>query len=61
MTDADRLEALLDLVDDTRTPSRESSEQLVVFGYAERVGRSRFRPTTAGWNFLGDRGRVFDR
>lgn len=61
MTDADRMEALLDLVDDTRSPSRERSESLVVFGYAERRGKNSFRPTTAGWNFLGARGRPFDR
>ena len=61
MTDSERIEALLDLVDETRSPNRELSEQLAVFGYAERLGKGRFRPTTAGWDFLGPRGRAFDR
>lgn len=60
MTDADRTEALLDIVDESRSESRDRSEKLVVLGYAERRGRNGFWPTKAGWNFLGDRGRVFD-
>jgi len=59
MTDADRIEALLDIVDETRPENRDHSETLVVLGYAERR-RNGFWPTTAGWNFLGDRGRPFD-
>jgi hypothetical protein len=60
MNDADRIEALLDIVDDTRAPSRDRSETLVVFGYAERRGKNGFRPTNAGWALLGDQGRPFD-
>lgn len=60
MTDADRIEALLDIVDDGREENRDRSQQLVVLGYAERRGRNGFWPTQAGWNFLGDRGRSFD-
>jgi len=59
MTDADRIEALLDLVDETRTERLDLSEQLVVLGLAERKG-SGFWPTNAGWNLMGDRGRPFD-
>lgn len=53
------MEALLDIVDETRSENRDHSETLVVLGYAERR-RNGFWPTTAGWNFLGDRGRPFD-
>lgn len=60
MTDADRLEALLDIVDATRSENRERSEQLAVLGYVARRGRKGFWPTNAGWNFLGERGRAFD-
>lgn len=54
MPDADRIEALLDIVDQTRAEVRARNEQLVVPGYAERRGKNRFWPTNAGWNFLGD-------
>jgi len=60
MTDADRVEALLDIVDATRAESRAQSEELAVLGYVERRGRKGFWPTNAGWIFLGDRGRAFD-
>lgn len=59
MTDADHIEALLDLVDKTRSPSQASSERLVVLGLAARRGRKGFWPTVAGWNLLGDKGRPF--
>lgn len=61
MTDAERIEALLDIVDETRPESRDQSEKLAVLGYAERRGKRGYWPTRAGWNFLGDRGRLFDR
>ncbi|MFJ6024308.1 hypothetical protein ACIQC9_06900 [Brevundimonas sp. NPDC092305] len=60
MTDAERIEALLDIVDDTRTEVRGASEKLVVTGHAERRGRAGYWPTRAGWVLLGDRGRPFD-
>ncbi|RYD62191.1 MAG: hypothetical protein EOP58_13575 [Sphingomonadales bacterium] len=60
MTDSDRIEALLDIVDPERTENSLQSEQLVVRGLAERRGKNRFWPTNAGWNLLGDRGRAFD-
>lgn len=60
MTDAERTEALLNLVDEARSEVRAQSEELVVLGYAERRGKNDFWPTNAGWNVLGDRGRPFD-
>ena len=59
MTDAERIEALLDIVDESRSEVRAQSEKLVVLGYAERRGKNGFWPTNAGWNFLGQRGRPF--
>lgn len=58
MTDAERVDALLDLVDPDRTEDPERSARLRVLGLAERAGRGH-RPTTAGWNLLGERGRTF--
>jgi hypothetical protein len=60
MTEADKLEALLDIVDASRTESRTQSEKMAVLGYVERRGRKGFWPTNAGWNLLGDQGRAFD-
>lgn len=60
MTDSEAIEALLDIVDTTRSERREQSERLAVLGYVERRGRKGFWPTNAGWNVLGDRGRQFD-
>lgn len=60
MTDHEMIEALLDIVDDTRTETPNRTEALVVRGYAARTGRRLLRPTTAGWNLLGERGRRFD-
>lgn len=60
MIDADSIEALLDIVDETRAERQDLSEQLVVRGLAERRGRNGYWPTTAGWNLMGDRGRQFD-
>ena len=60
MTETDQIEALLNIVDETRDARREDSERLVVLGYAERRGKAGFWPTNAGWNLLGDRGRPFN-
>lgn len=60
MTDAERLEALLNIIDDTRTEERDQSEKLVVLGLATRRGKKGYWPSNAGWNLLGDRGRPFD-
>jgi hypothetical protein len=59
MTDADQIEALLDIVDDSRTPTAAASEQLAVRGLVERRGKS-FWPTNAGWNLMSSLGRPFD-
>ncbi len=58
MTDAERLDALLRMVDPDLNETPEHSAQLVVLGLAQREGR-RFRPTRAGWALLGERGRAF--
>lgn len=60
MTDADQIEALLDIVDGERTEQPAVSEQLAVLGLVERRGKSRFWPTNAGWNLMSVRGRPFD-
>lgn len=59
MTDADRLDALLDIVDPERTEDPDRSRQLFVFGLAREAGRKGYRPTTAGWNLLGAKGAQF--
>ena len=60
MTEAERIAALLDIVDTNRTQDAETSAQLVVFGLAERFGKAgRLRPTNAGWNVMGQQGRPF--
>jgi hypothetical protein len=60
MTDADRIEALLNIVDETRTESQPESEKLSVLGLVERRGKNGYWPTNAGWNLMGDRGRPHD-
>ena len=60
VTEAERIAALLDIVDTNRTQDAETSAQLVVFGLAERFGKAgRLRPTNAGWNVMGQQGRPF--
>ncbi|WP_420469981.1 hypothetical protein [Brevundimonas sp. FT23042] len=59
MNDADRIEALLDIVDPERIADAARSDQLVVLGLAEKHGRT-VRPTAAGWNLMSDAGRTFD-
>ena len=58
MTDAERIEALLDLVEEARAETPALTRQLVVLGLAERSGRGH-QPTNAGWNLLGRRVRRF--
>jgi hypothetical protein len=60
MTDAERIEALLNIVDETRFENLAQSEKLAVLGFVERRGKNKFRPTNAGWNLMGDRGRIHD-
>ena len=60
MNEAERSAALLDLVDGARTQDLGTSAQLVVLGLAERFGKAgKLRPTNAGWNLMGQQGRVF--
>ena len=57
MTEDQTVEALLDIIDSERAENRDLSAQLTVLGLAERVGKAEFRPTRAGWNLLGEKGR----
>ena len=59
MTDPQRIDALLDLVDPQRTPDSDTGNKLVVLGLAQRAAKGVCRPTNAGWALLGDRGRAF--
>lgn len=60
VTEAERIAALLDIVDVDRTQDAGADAQLVVFGLAERFGRAgKLRPTNAGWNLMGQQGRIF--
>jgi hypothetical protein len=59
MTDDDRIEALLALVDPDRTADMDATRRLMVVGLAESAGRG-YRPTTVGWVLLGDRGRRYN-
>lgn len=57
MNDAERIEALLDLVDPDRSPTESRGAQLTVLGLATPMPKGKFRPTNAGWVLLGDKGR----
>ena len=57
MTEDQTVEALLDIIDSERAENRDLSAQLTVLGLAERTGKAGFRPTSAGWNLLGEKGR----
>lgn len=59
MTDRDRIEALLNLVDPARAGAVNQGRELAVLGLAEAGARGGYRPTNAGWVMLGDRGRAF--
>ena len=60
VTEAERINALLDIVDGDRTQDAETSAKLVVLGLAERSGKPvKLRPTNAGWNLMGQLGRPF--
>lgn len=59
MNDAERIEALLDLVDPDRPPAESRGPQLAVLGLAAAMPKGGFRPTRAGWSLLGDKGRPF--
>ncbi len=59
MTDAERIEALLDLVDPARTGNVNLGRELTVLGLAEAGAKGGYRPTNAGWVLIGNRGRAF--
>ncbi|MGO4408951.1 MULTISPECIES: hypothetical protein [unclassified Brevundimonas] len=59
VTEAERIAALLDIVDETRTQDGANSNQLAVLGLVERSGKGGLRLTNAGWNLLGGLGRAF--
>lgn len=59
MSDADHVEALLDIVDESRPANPEAGPRLAVFGLAELTDKKRYQPTNAGWVLLGARGRAF--
>ena len=59
MNDAERIEALLDLVDPDRPGNVTRGPQLIVLGLANAMPKGGYRPTTAGWSLLGDKGRAF--
>lgn len=59
MNDADRIEALLDLIDPERPPTDSRGPELVILGLAVAMPKGGHRPTNAGWGLLGSRGRPF--
>lgn len=59
MTDAERIEALLDLVDPARAGNVSRGAELVVLGLAEGIAKGGYKPTNAGWVLIGNRGRAF--
>lgn len=60
MTDAQRIEALLDLVDPSRAGGTNRGQELAVLGLASSTGsRGTYRPTKAGWVMMGNQGRAF--
>lgn len=59
MTDAERIEALLDLVDPDRAANVNRGQELVVLGLAVAKSKGGYTPTNAGWVLIGSRGRAF--
>ncbi len=59
MTDDERIDALLDLVDPARNATTKRGPELAVLGLAEAAGKGGYRPTNAGWVLVGNRGRAF--
>jgi hypothetical protein len=59
MTDDERIEALLDLVDPARAGNASRGPELVVLGLAQADPKGGHRPTNAGWVLIGNRGRAF--
>ncbi|ADK99721.1 hypothetical protein [Brevundimonas subvibrioides] len=59
MTDPERVEALLDMVDPARATSPGRGSELAVLGLAVARSKGGYQPTNAGWVLMGNRGRAF--
>ena len=59
MTDPERVEALLDLVDPARASAASRGPELAVLGLAIARPKGGYQPTNAGWVMIGNRGRAF--
>jgi len=59
MTDPERVEALLDLVDPQRAGAANRGAELMVLGLAVARSKGGYAPTNAGWVMIGNRGRAF--
>ena len=59
MTDPQRVEALLDLVDPDRMTAPSRGPELAVLGLAVAKPKGGYQPTNAGWVMIGNRGRAF--
>lgn len=59
MTDAERIQALLNIVDPSRDENASETAQLLALGLAARRNRGAW-PTSAGWYLMGEPGRPFD-
>ena len=61
MTDPERVEALLDMVDPARESAASRGPELAVLGLAVAKPKGGYQPTNAGWVMIGNRGRAFQR
>ncbi|WP_426043045.1 hypothetical protein [Brevundimonas sp. TWP2-3-4b1] len=59
MTDPERVEALLDMVDPARAAAPSRGPELAVLGLAVAKPRGGYQPTNAGRVLIGNRGRAF--
>ena len=59
MTDLERIDALLDMVDPARPPNESRGPELTVLGLAVARPKGGYEPTNAGWVMIGNRGRAF--
>jgi len=59
MTDPERIDALLDMVDPARMPNVSRGPELTVLGLAVAKSKGGYQPTNAGWVLIGNRGRAF--
>lgn len=59
MTDAERFDALMDLVDPARVGNPSRGPELTVLRLAEVAPKGGHRPTNTGWVVIGNQGRAF--